>query len=325
MAGPGQVDVLPHFPEPADTTIRVFNFDTGVDRVKSEHEDRLAPHVRELILAPITRPFVHVTGMSSRAVNASFTEQANRDLSRRRAERVRVLLMRLGVPPSRVGTFDFVGADDSNPELPRNSEFERAVLIVITQRQAPPIRLPRPPVRVLEEPRVLRSQGMKIQLRLSLRAGIVDPLYLRFMTFRIWDLSHMLACDYVFAGAEFRRSLPRGGPTFGASVEGPFNPIVGFVSLGAHEFTGPAKIVGARGGLPSFFGGPRASRSVLIMTPAAALFAPFWVNPLRTGGSIGRATVLAANFVNADMMALPGPFPFLGPTGPAASGSSLDD
>ena len=178
MAGPGQVDVLPQFPEPADTTIRVFNFDTGVDRMKAEHEDKLAPHVRRLILAPITRPFVHVTGMSSRAVNASFTEQANRDLSRRRAERVRALLTRLGVPPSRVGTFDFVGADDSDPALPRNSEFERAVLIVITQRHAPPIRLPRPPVRVLEEPRVLRSQGMKIQLRLSLRAGIVDPLLL---------------------------------------------------------------------------------------------------------------------------------------------------
>ncbi len=327
MPGPGKITVLEHFPLAADTTIRLFNFDTGVARVKREHGELLAPLVTRLVLTPIARPFVHITGMASRAGDPEF----NLNLSRNRARNVQTLLASLGVPPARLGTFDFVGEERSNPLLQENDEQERAVFIVITQNPLPPLPFPRPPLQDPRDPIVLTPQGLlKVQLRASLRGGTgIGPLNIRFVIFRIWDPVHLLACDYLYAAGEARVSLGGGGAPLGLGIvfEGPFNPINGTVPLGVHEFGGPARLLQSRLGLPSIFGGPRASRTILIMTPILAAFRPFIVNPLRSGVSAGGPSLVAAGFANGDMIAIPpGPFPFFGPIGAAAGpGTSADE
>ena len=154
MAGPGRITVLEHFPFPADTTVRLWNFKTSVTQVRDEHPGLLLPIVQDKILRPLDRPFVHITGMASRAGHP----QANLNLSRNRANSVRALLASQGVPAARLGTFDFVGEERSNELLEENDDQERAVFIVITQNPRPPIPFPRPPLTEPREPVELRLQ-----------------------------------------------------------------------------------------------------------------------------------------------------------------------
>jgi len=267
MAGPGKITVLEHFPLHEDTTIRLFNFETGIARVKPEHAALLQPLVRQLILTPISRPFVHITGMASRAGDAG----ANLQLSRRRAESVRELLATLGVPPARLGVFDFVGEERSNPLLQRNDEQERAVFIVITQNPLPPVRLPRPPIHdepeALEPPRVgvphstlwsikMDAAGSlgrllgnariarylaKILPELRSVTRVRDALALDVAVFAIRDRSHPpLAGLYLWVAV---------GLSLGASIDvsgaGPWNDFETTRLVTLFNFAGPMTLQGA--------------------------------------------------------------------------------
>jgi hypothetical protein len=147
------------------TFVRLINFRTGHDELRHEHTLVLENDVIPFIQQRRNVPYVHMIGKASRRGNA----EDNEDLSRRRVQRVRALLIqklrehRVAMPENRLR--DYVAEGErfafSSDE---NAAWDRAVEIQITQNSVPTthIRLPRSSAR--DRPETLATRLRKLHV-----------------------------------------------------------------------------------------------------------------------------------------------------------------